>query len=415
MTHSGPCSTPTPPPAEPDSANTTTTTLGVAQPAAGSGGDTFVGNVPLSFLCRTPAGVEEGRDRRSGSSLTLSQIRALCSDPTHTATGGSTRSLPAALDSPWTWNDVCESARFQSTFPRSMQQLHHEEEDEEGCSSGEGSERRRSKPARPRHRLHPTPRSRPETRGDLTMHAQPVTPHAEEQCASKRTMPHANHSPTDDPAVPAPVSSGESSCRAARPPVMQQVTDTLPWSSVRQRRRCKASGQAKQHGGAVLNAGSTYGHSTSSSHLHLDSQDTGSEPAAASHHDHSSPAAFRPAGSDPADKQGLFPGSRHTSSTSKHYSVEDDVLRSSSASAVRSDLWLSPTTDCPAEKEFSRLKERLDRATTRLANSFDPQMDSESTLSISDMMGGPQDYDISVPSIGKGNVVFMYWQQVPFG
>lgn len=413
MTHSEPCSTPTQPPADPDYANNNTTTLGVAQPAAGSSSDTFVGNVPLSFLCRTPAGVEQTRDRRSGSSLTLSQIRALCSDPTLTTASGSTRSHPAALDSPWTWDDVCESARFQSTFPRTIQQLHHEEE--EDYLSEEGSERRRSKPARPRHRLHSTPLSRPEAQRVLTMYAQPSVPHAAEQCASNHTTPHTNHSPTELPAVSVPASSEESSSCAAHPSFMQQVTDTLPWSSIRHRRKCKASGHAKQHSGSVSKSGSTYDHPTSSSHLHLDSQDTGSEPAATSHHDHSSPTVFRPAGSDPADTQDLFAGSRRTSSTSKHYSVEDDVLRSSSASAVRSDLWISPTTDCPAEKEFSRLKERLERATTRLANSFDPQIESESTLSISDMMGGPQDYDISVPCIAKGNVVFMYWQQVPFG
>lgn len=361
-------------PTYPDAATASTT--GVAHPVFGGNSDSFVSNVPLTFLCRTPAGgAGERTSGLTGSSLTLSQIRELSAAPGAAAL--SAHSSTAALDSPWTWHDVCDSARFQNTFPRNSAVLDREEQNE----FGEEDEKRQIKPARPRHRLHHTLRS-----SKLLTSTHKFLLGTGEQSVSRQAVLSTDDLPTGVTDQTAPSFGGQASCGAL---TTLQHCSVPPISQHGRRRK----------------------HQAAESSAHLTSGSSMSQPASDGACQHSNTSLAQ-------DGTGFS----HTESASPRLpAATDDVLRSSSstssstsADAKSSEAWTADP-DCPAEREFYRLKERLDRETTRLADSFDQDNNSSSLLSISDMMESQNDIDILSPSIGTGDVVFQFWRHVPFG
>lgn len=382
-------------PTDPDAANASTT--GVAHPAVGSNSDSFVSNVPLAFLCRTPAGgAGEHTSGLTGSSLTLSQIRELSAAPGAAAL--SSHSRTAALDSPWTWHDVCESARFQNMFPRNVPVLDGYEQDEFG---GEGA-MKQIKPARPRHRLHHTPRSKTHT------NTQPSLLETGEQCFSRQAASSVDP-PTGFTDQTVLSLGGQASGDAL---LTLQQGSVLPISQHGRRRKHQANASAAHlTSGSSVSSDTPNRHAVEQSHALSPTSDAVPQPISHGACQHSNTSL-------PQDGA----GSSHTAPTSPRLPVAtDDVLRSgsstssgTSADAMSSQDWISDP-DCPAEREFYRLKERLDRATTRLANSLDQDNNSSSSLSISDMMESQADIDIISPSIGKGDVVFQFWRHVPFG
>lgn len=292
-------------------------------------------------------------------------------------------SRTAALDSPWTWHDVCESSRFQNIFPRNPS-AHREGQDD----SGEDDLNKQSKPARPRHRLHHIPRSRSDA--DSTGHGRENKSDTQDS-PSKLTGPALLS--TDD---------SQAGCDAL--PSTQHDLTPLTTLHGRRRKHLATASTAHQASSSSSPAESLDQHPVEQSHTSSSKQNV-SQPA-------STRGCLRSTLS--RDQDASTPA--HASFASPRSITEtDDVLHSSSSSTSSSAAEvLTSDLECPAERELKRLKERLDRATTRLANSFD-QDSNNSCLSITDMMQSQDDIDILSPSIGKGDVVFQFWRHVPFG